>query len=498
LVAFATASPGPGLDPDAESYLGAAQSLARIGTYRVPTTGWSAIDSTEPMTHFPPGMSTLIAAPVALGLTPIAAGRLINIVAALLTWSGLVALMTSAASLRVGLWTGAAALATPALVMVHLSILSEPAFLASLIAGVGAMWAYARSATFRAALGVGLSVTAAVLLRYAGMALVLAAILWIWAAPSARRLGRWARFGRLLLVVAPTACLLGAWLVHATRLEGPQGVRTVATYGGLMSAIRDAVTTAGSWAIPPFRGRWTAVVAVVALAAVAAMGADAWRRVRRIAEAQGDSAPAVREARDAAMLGCIVGLTLVVYLAFLMASREFADPHIPMDERLLAPAFLLIEMLVALVIAVWWRGRRRGARAVTVTLLAAWGALAAGTSTSRIVFAREDGNDFANVDWRDSPTLAWVRSPTGGLGRVLYTNWPAAVYFQAGRASHDLPSLTDALTMHRFRERLRLTGGVLVGFSTPSLDWASPDTVAARLHLREVARFPDGTVWELP
>jgi hypothetical protein len=42
-----TEPPGPGLDPDTMSYLGAAESLARHGTLRIPAADWWDADSTE-------------------------------------------------------------------------------------------------------------------------------------------------------------------------------------------------------------------------------------------------------------------------------------------------------------------------------------------------------------------------------------------------------------------------------------------------------------------
>ncbi|HEX5972669.1 MAG TPA: hypothetical protein VFY85_12135, partial [Gemmatimonadaceae bacterium] len=58
LVLAVTDPPGPGLDPDALSYMGAAESLVARGTYRIPTAPWTSADSTSPLAHFPPGFST--------------------------------------------------------------------------------------------------------------------------------------------------------------------------------------------------------------------------------------------------------------------------------------------------------------------------------------------------------------------------------------------------------------------------------------------------------
>ena len=129
-------------------------------------------------------------------------------------------------------------------------------------------------------------------------------------------------------------------------------------------------------------------------------------------------------------------------------------------------------------------------------VLLIWCGVSTGVSVVRIVQALGDGNDFAGSDWRDSPTIAWVRSDPGGAHRALYTNWPAALYFQAQRGSHDLPASLDGLTLHRLRDRLAATHGVVVGFAVQNPDIAPPAMIARLMGLHEIARFADGAVWE--
>ena len=40
---------GPGLDPDAMSYMGAAESVAERGIYQIPAAKWTSADSTAPL-----------------------------------------------------------------------------------------------------------------------------------------------------------------------------------------------------------------------------------------------------------------------------------------------------------------------------------------------------------------------------------------------------------------------------------------------------------------
>jgi hypothetical protein len=496
--AIGTTAPGPGLDPDAQSYLGAAISLARSGSYRVPTSSWAVADTSEPLTHFPPGFSTLIAAPIALGVSPLQAGRMVVVVAAGATWAGLVALIALAAGVRTGLIVGLAALCTPALVTLHLSILSEPPFLTALVVVLAGMWALSESPAPWRAFATGLGLAGAVMLRYVGVSLGVAAVWWGVIGQARARLSPPQRAGRAALLVAPAAATLVPWLLRSVHVGGPASVRQFGAYGDLGATARDGLETIAAWIVPVGIGSWRFAVAGLVLVGVGLMARSVWQRVSRTAAGNGETAPAVVAVRRAERLLAIIGSVAGAYVTFIITSRVLADPNIPFDERILAPVLLLGEIAIALVIGIWWRGRRRLTRVAVAVGVLAWFVASGVVSVQRIAFARDDGNDFAGSDWRDSPTIAWVRSPRGGGQRTLYSNWPAALYFQAHRSSHDLPATLDRLALHRFRERLARSHGVVVGFTTASPDVASPDSVARLLGLRQIARFDDGSVWEMP
>ncbi len=508
IVALATASPGPGLDPDAMSYLGAAQSLVRYDVYRVPTSSWAASDSSEPLSHFPPGFSTAIAVPVREGLSPVQSARLLIVLAAFCTWAGIVLLVSAAAGTSAGVMTGVVALATPALLNVHLSVLSEPLFLALLVAilaGIVKIIDPGRRLRGRrewrgvwAAAWTGLLLVAAVMLRYAGVALVGAAAIAALIGPVDPR-RRWrTRLIRLALVSVPAACALSAWLVRSVQIAGAKSVRALGLYGNLGETVREGLGTARDWLVPAGDGQWRGPVAWILGAGAVLLAIHAWRQRRQGAAAVAwlRQSPEIDVHRAAVLLRAVV-LTGGVYLAFVAVSRAVADPSIPFDERILAPAILLAEIGLGVALALWWPGRGQVARVAAGFVVIAWLFASAVTSATRVQFALEDGNDFAGSDWRDSPTVAWVRAPDGGAYRVLYTNWPAALYFNAGRPSHDVPDVTDALTLRRFRDRLARSHGVVVAFSAPNSDVAPPDSVARVLGLRQIARFSDGSVWGL-
>jgi hypothetical protein len=439
-------------------------------------SAWTAADTSAPLAHFPPGFPTTIAAPLALGFSPVQAGRLIVALSAFASAALLVLLVDAAAGRTAAVAAAAGAAVTPALVTVHLSVLSEPLFLALMLATM-------LGCLSRRPAAAGLGAAAAVMVRYAGLALAAAAVIWF-----VRQPGSWRRRLRQAAVAGlPSAVLLGAWVAHASREAGPTSIRQLGVYGSLSRTIAEGFSTVSDWLAPgSIDTGWRGVAVAATALVIAAVVAGAWRAFQR--------APVDGRAPQTVAL---VGLVGILYLAVLVASRVAADPSIPFDDRLLSPLILLAEIALVVAGAVWWqRTTGRWARTGVAVAAMVWLAASALESGSRVAAALSDGDDFASSDWRFSPTVAWVRAHARAT--PLYTNWPAALYFHAGRGSHELPRSVDPLTLRRFGERLARQHGILVAFDVPAPDVASPDSIASRLRLRQLARLADGSVWGLP
>lgn len=509
LVLFATDPPGPGLDPDAMSYLGAAVSLVRAGRYEVPSSDWSSADSVAPLTHFPPGLPTVIALPVALGMSAEQAGRLVVACSALLSVALLVGSVAAAAGLVPAVAAGLALLVTPALVDVHLSVLSEPLFLACLAAALAIMAIPSRPRP----LALGLVAAAAALVRYAGISVPAAAVAWTLLRPAraAARAAAWrARVRDAALVALPSLLILGAWGARnasiaarpTTELASPTaaGARPRLLLAGYGDDLALGATTLRQWLAPGVEdSRLQGLLAVGVALLLALCVVVAIRRLSGRERVVRAWPPTIAPDAPVALRLLLAALLLAAaFVGELLASRLLVFDSIPFDERILAPAIFLAVGAAAVACAVAIRAPRRPpARrlAMTATLagLLAWGVPSCLATADNVTYVLEEGSDFASMAWRDSPTLAWVRAH--GAGHALFTNWPVAVYFHLGRVSRDLPAALDSATLGEFAERLRRRHGLVVAFTAPSPDVASPDSIARRLALRPVARFADGVVW---
>jgi len=245
--------------------------------------------------------------------------------------------------------------------------------------------------------------------------------------------------------------------------------------------VEEGVTVA-----PGLDGRPRAIVAMLVCAALSALVWKGYRRVKTAAGTGGYSGAIEFLRADLLLLGC--------YLIVLFLSRLFIGGTIPFDFRLLAPAILLAT--AAIVIALGFVNTSSRAKLATLLLISAWIAGSTYANAAIVADAFTDGLDFAGSDWRESETVAWVKS--NGAGRMLFSNWPPPIYFHAGRIARDMPDSLECKSLEEFRAIMQDNHGALVIFDAPSPDYPPPDSIAHILGLREEARLSDGKIWSAP
>lgn len=488
LVLAITDPPGPGLDPDALSYLGAAESIVAHGTWRIPTAKWASADSTAPLEHFPPGFSTALALPVKLGMAPPQAARLVEALCAAITTTVLVLLVSGATTPVAGILLAVALFATPAMYEVHVSVLSEPLFLACLALTLAAMTG-APDRPLRAGIPAALSA----LTRYAGMSCVGAVAIWslLQRAPLATRIRR------AIVATLPALVLQGAWVLRTRHAAGPTAIRKFAVYTtDLGATFAQGARTLGLWLVPdpdaaldpqPYHRLLVVAAAVVLLLVVGGGVRRAW--MHRAAVRDDRQRPAVdpRRLLDAS------GVLLACYLGLIFVSRLLADPGIPFDDRLLAPALLLVMTIVATTFALWWRAAHTEIVRIAVCgALLGWLAASASVTAVADQYIRTWGSDFAGEQWRRSELLEWAR--TTGASVPLYSTWPAAVYFHLHRPARQVPLRNDASGIAAFPDTLRVRGGRVLLFDVPDPEHVPPNALLASPRLRVVIRLKDGVV----
>lgn len=469
---WASAPIGPGIHLDSVAYLEAARSLLDDAGLTLPYAGPAAAEPRAWMAHFPPGTSLALALPMALGASPVLAVRLLLALSAAALVGG-ATYVAGAVERRAAPITAALLLAMPLLWRLYQSLWSEALFLVLLVAMAGAL-----ALRPRAPLRHGALAALGVLVRHAGLAFVLAAMLW-----AARQAGSARQ--RIVAVLQAGAPGIALYLLQSV-VAGARGarVRRFGWYGLDDGTVERAWLAVERWLLPStVGGALRAALALLLLAAIA-LGIRAYLR-RRGSEPDGRLAEAYV-------------LIAACHLAFVLVARAVADPWIPLNERLLAPT--LLPLLLAGALAVAGRLRSAGALAGALAAVGAWGACTwqgDAPSANGIVRLRREGLYFASARWCADPGVARVRElATRG---PVWTNYPSLAAFQGGVPTRELPPHTASDgELREFARLVASSSGAIVTFDLPAEWVVTEERLARDAGLRRAERVGAATVWTLP
>ncbi|HEY6809270.1 MAG TPA: hypothetical protein VI160_10840 [Gemmatimonadales bacterium] len=475
-VAFAgtlwiTAAPGPGLEPDSMSYVGAAQSLVRRGALRVPTAYWWEGDSTSALGSFPPGFSLAIAIPAALGVAPVPAARLVIAASAAVTAWALAAAAFEAGALAACL-AAVLALFAPGVVNQHWIVLSEPLSYALLAVALGLM-ANRPDKPVR----YGLVAAGANLVRYAEVACVVTAVAWAFA-----QQGGWgARIKRAVLAGLPAVVLQGAWLVYAKSVEARTPFAGVGEFHGVTRTVEQGIGRIGAWLVPsPVLPAWGVPLAVLLGVAIL------WLVHQTLRDAAPERAPAQR------WLAVLLTF-MAVYAGTLVFSRTFVGGAIEFDDRILSPLYLCGGAAVGAMLGLEWRKWGRQGRVATAGAIVAWAAAALVVDVGQVRDMRAEGYGYEGEDWQATDFARWLR--TDGGRYEIWSNDPAAVYFLTGRPARLLPMTLAADSVRRFGATFKKRPALLVQFQDAYRESADGAVLARDFGLAKVQEFEYGRAW---
>lgn len=488
--------------PDGATYLGVANNLAHghglTSPFRNTLNTFSATPSTTvPFVHWPPGYPVVLALFVVVGTPPLVAAELVNVLAvgALIWLAAAIAWCLTCRPIPMLVLAG---VVTASVTVVELSryALSDLAFLA-LCAGLLLAALRTLQGRPRALWAMTIVVCAAELVRWAGVALLVVAVVAALLA-GRRRDAAWVAAIPLAIAVAWQAVLLGT-AGHGTRSlvwHPPLNA------SGLVRGIAVLFAPAAS------SSRWEMVLGISVLAVFALLAVLALL--------------ALRSRSDPFRIVLITFLGS--YGVVLIFSRLLVDAEIPWDLRILAPIYLATLLLLfdiactgavvgrhadadadaAATIATATRpGRRWAAPAAVVALCAlvlgqlwSWPSLMAQASTPQSLSAPY-----------------WQQMPMGALAaslrpyRTVASNHPDVVSFWLGRSALTLPDRVDPITTvanHHITDQLQalsktLDGdGALVLFvdpSNPRTYLVAGQSVVAACGLHLVASFNGAAVY---
>lgn len=473
---FITSGYGPGLDPDSMAYVGAAKSLAHGDGLRVPMGKWEGRDSTVALTVWPPAFPVAMSIAQKLGAQPMTSARIVIALSAAATAALVFAVLGGVTGLSSAGAAVALIVATPSFVSVHLNVLSEPLFLAAMMLTLYGMVSRRPGVAATGAV-------AAVMTRYAGVSAGAAAAIWFLFFSNDQLRDR---IRRAAIASAPAAMAFIFWIAHNARVAVVQSPIRIAYHPGITETAREGIRTLMASVAPGAAG---SIAIAATMVFITALGL-AFARLKRGSSTNGSGTDKLNGVAGA----CAV--LLITYLWVIGASRMFVGGSIRFDARILSPAIMLAELSVVLLISTSSLFERRYFKPAIAVLAAIWLAASLRVNGALVSDSIEDGNDFAASDWRDSPMMEWIARNAGR--KTIYTNWPAAIYFNAHRHPFDIPTTLNPDSVRLFGKAMEESGGIFAAFNTRNFDYPANDSIAAAAGLVQIREFEDGILWAPP
>ena len=501
---------GVGLTSDSVYYLGTARSLldGRGFVTQSPVP--------RPVTDWPPLFPSLLAAFGLLGLSLRVGARWLNagLFGATILLAGLAIRHVTSGSLRGSVFCAFLMAASVDLLRVYSQAGSDPLFIFLAILGLVLLGAHLEQPKPRRLIGAGIAVGLAFLARYPGAVVVATGVLGLL---LLGRRGWQARLADTMVFAGLSSFATGLWIVRNWLLtHRPVGDFRAgfAVHPLTPAQMKLGLNTLWGWFVPgrDLAGgpadllghlpgiRWAVVAAATAGGVVVALR---WRH--RMRASGGGSV--IAETRAAPPLLWLLVIFLVLYGSLLVIDITFLDATLPLNWRLLSPAFVASLILgIGLgqrVLRVFSPLAERATVVGAALLVGAY----ADAALMWIRHAHDEGLEYGARVWQESDTLRKVTALPSGVS--IYSNGQDIVTLVTGRLADELPNKvvlptgrpnpTYQVERDAMRDRLR-TGAVLVYLNRitwRSSLYGSEAELKDELHLRLRAAGADGSIYDV-
>lgn len=438
---------GLSLSDDSIAYIAGARSILNGNGYR---EAWLA--SNQPVTHFPPGFSSILALIGLSGLDPLRGTRFINslLFGANTFLLGLIGWRMTKSQIA-GVLLALFFLFNASMFRVHAAAMSEPLYIFFSLASFLTFEQYYSGVEQQAAepssglpldARVRLILTAiltacAYLTRYAGLAL-LATFLFALILLHDNRRKRLTSAGIFLASFIPFAL---AWSLRNKLAADNATNRTLAYHPLTAENIEIGIYNFSEFLVPVETWR-RALIKIPNLFAfiffAVAIGLLFWVACKGLKKFVQPSTERPE------ILSFTNALYIFGYLASILSSMLLFDASTKFKLRINLPIY--VSLLVLLVWFVFWLWQKRAvhwrvlAAVITISILA----LSVYDMSLAVAQLRKGGQGYASFVWFDSEAMASLRDLPEGI--KIYSNQVGPVYLYTDRPGYVLPDLVDPVT----------------------------------------------------
>lgn len=432
---------GLGLSDDSIAYIAGARSILSGNGYR---EAW--LVSNQPVTHFPPLFSSLLAFIGLSGLDPLRGARFLNallyganvFVLGLIGWR-----MTK--SFLAGMLLSLLTLANASILRIHAVAMSEPLYIFLSLVSFLTFHQYfnlLNADTNRANKTFWLILTGALtglayLTRYAGLALTATFFITLILLNENWK-SRLQNAGIFLAGFIPFA--LG-WGIRNKLVADNATNRTLVFHPLSAANIQTGLYNASEFLIPveTWRRALIKIPNLIPLSvAIILLVILIWLLNKGLSKFFNKT----REQPE--LLSFTMAMYIFGYLASIVSSMLLFDASTKFKPRINAPVY--ISLLVMLVyFGFWfWQNRPLVYKYLTAILAGFILVLSVNESAGVIQQLRKGGQGYASFKWYDSEAMKFLRGLPQDVN--IYTNQPAPVYLYTGRPAYVLPDLIDPVT----------------------------------------------------
>ncbi len=449
LVLYATPE-GLGLSDDSIAYIAGARSLLSGQGYR---EAWLA--SNQPVTHFPPAFSSILALIGISGLDPLRAARFLNallfgantFLLGVIGWrmtksqiAGMILALlfvVNASMFRVH----AVAMSEPLYIFFSLAaFLAFPSPLAPLPKGEGNSLPSSRGG--RAGdegwlVIAGILTALAYLTRYAGLALLATFLLTLILLQDNWK-KRLTGAGIFLVSFLPLAL---AWSVRNKLVADNATNRTLVYHPLSAENIKTGIYNFSEFFIPVETWRRTLIknpnlfFVALAILGIIILVWVAYKGLKKFSQ------PSIATPE---ILSFTSGLYIFAYLASIISSMLLFDASTKFKLRINSPVY--VSLLILFVYLGFWLWQKHALvfRGLVVTIAAFVFILSINETYGVVAQLHKSGQGYASFQWYDSAAMDFLSKLPKGTR--IYTNQPGPVYLYTNRPCYVLPDLVDPVT----------------------------------------------------
>lgn len=504
IIVYISTQWGIGVSPDSVTYIDGARSL--VAGYGFSMLGNNVLQ-TQPITHYPPFYSILLAIGGIFGLDPLVSAKFWNAVffGGTIFLSGILLLSLCQNIKPIGYWISLIGsfliLTSVTMVEIHVMAWTEPLYIFLSLAVFILVAKYLSERKWFFLFGAAVFTSLAILTRFVGVSIVMAGAFGILL------------FGRFTFVKKAMAILvyglismglISFWVIRNQGATGTGTNREIIFHAFSSTHIWEARDTLASWLLVPqtapyfFRHIPFLLIAIATIVIFIYFGFKV-----------GFKAEISRIMTGLFKIPIILKLFLLYipcYLLILIISNTFLDTYTPLDGRILSPIYIPLLVLVLYAIAHLFKAFSSNYSfkfaIIVVGLLFATVYLY--RSSVLIYNNYESGLGFNSQEWHYSETIAELNKLPQQI--AIYSNVPEAIYIHTGRPAKKIPKEIKSINQlinkdfeaewSSMQSNIDTGEGVVVYFDVP---WRSlPQTeeeLVELLHLRLLEQTSDGKIF---